>query len=96
MLLFPVARRPCVGKERISKGNSGTFIFFEFTSNWAASPSADNTAENSRQTPAEEEKSCLPIKALCKKSRVNKSNKFRGLIRSREGGGKETRLLLEG
>lgn len=95
MLLFPVARRPCVGKERVSKGNPGTSIFFEFTSNWTASPSADNIAKNSRQTPAEEEESCLPFQALCKKSRVNQSNQFRGLIRSREGGRKDTHLLYE-
>ena len=95
MLLFPVARRPCVGKERIPEGHPRTFIFFAFTSNWAASPSADKTTENSRQTPAEEEESCLPFKALCKKSRVNQSNTFRGLTRSRGGGGKETRYYLK-
>ena len=87
MLLFPVARRPCVGKERISYCNSGAFILFEFTSNCAASPSAYDFAKDSRPTPTEEEKSRLPIEALCQKSRVNKSNELSGWTRSREGGG---------
>ena len=73
MLLFSVARRPCVGKERIRNCNSGAFELLEIGSFCSTNPSVDSFAENSRQTTPKEAKSCLQIEPLCKESPEDKS-----------------------
>lgn len=73
MLLFSVARRPCVGKERLCNCHSGAFEILEISSFCSTNPSADSLAKDSRQFMSKEAKSCLQIEPLCKESPEDKS-----------------------